>query len=131
MTRDSSLTIVGYFDGDDIGSALELMLLDNKLDDASSYSETVAHALKRIRDFLEKELGAEIIICGGDDLVAFWKEGSVASADIKYIRVQFFDICGRTISIGIGSTSREATLNLRRAKLLGKDRVVSTIEGLG
>jgi uncharacterized protein with ACT and thioredoxin-like domain len=131
MTMDSPLTIVGYFDGDDIGSALELMLLDDKLDRACKYSETVARALQQIRDFLEKELGAEIIICGGDDLVACWKEGSVTSADIKHIRAQFFDICSRTISIGIGSTSHEATLNLRRAKLLGKDRAVSTIEGLG
>jgi hypothetical protein len=130
MAWNSSLMIVGYFDGDDIGAALELMLLDNKLDHACRYSETVVRALQQIRDFLEKELGAEIIVCGGDDLVACWKDGSVTSADIKHIRAQFFDTCSRTISIGIGSTSREATQNLRRAKLLGKDRAVSTIEGL-
>lgn len=127
---DSSSMVVGYFDGDDIGSALELMLLDNQLDRASQYSETVVLALHQIADFLEKELGAEIVICGGDDLVASWEEGSVTSADLKYIRAQFFDACSRTISIGVASTPREAALNLRRAKLLGKDRAVSTIEGL-
>ncbi len=122
--------IVGHFDGDDIGSALELILLDNQLDRARQYSETVARALQKVRDFLEKDLDAEIMVCGGDDLIACWKEGSVTSADIKHIRAQFFDICSRTMSIGIGSTSREATQNLRRAKLLGKDRSVSTVEGL-
>lgn len=123
--------LVGHFDGDDIGPALELMLLDNQVDLAREYSETLSRALLQIRDFLEKELGAEVIICGGDDLIAYWNDGSVTSADIKDIRAQFFDSCGRTMSVGIGSTSREATQNLRRAKLLGKDRAVSTIEGLG
>jgi GTP cyclohydrolase III len=123
--------LVGHFDGDDIGPALELMLLDNQIDLAREYSETLSRALLQIRDFLEKELGAEVIICGGDDLIACWNDGSVTSADIKDIRAQFFDSCGRTMSVGIGSTSREATQNLRRAKLLGKDRAVSTIEGLG
>jgi uncharacterized protein with ACT and thioredoxin-like domain len=130
-TRESPSMIVGYFDGDDIGSALELMLLDNQLHRACEYSKNVARALQQISDFLENELGAEIIVCGGDDLVARWSEGSVTSADIKHIRAQFFDTCSRTMSIGIASTSREAVMNLRRAKLLGKDRTISTVEGLG
>lgn len=119
--------IVAHFDGDDIGPALELMLLDNELNRAREYSQSVTRALQHVRYFLEEELDAEIIICGGDDLVACWEAGSVTDADIKLIRTSFFDICGRTISIGIGASSHEATNNLRRAKLLGKDRVVASI----
>ena len=122
--------IVAHFDGDDIGPVLELILLDNKLDRAREYSRSVARALQHVRDLLEIELGAEIIICGGDDLVVCWETGSVTDVDIKLIRASFFDICGRTISVGIGANSHEATNNLRRAKLLGKDRAVSTIATL-
>jgi hypothetical protein len=118
--------IVAHFDGDDVGPVFELILLDNKLDRAREYSRSVAQALQYVRNFLE-ELGAEIIAYGGDDLVACWKAGSVTEVDIKLIRSSFFDICGRTISVGIGVNSHDATSNLRRAKLLGKDRVVSAI----
>ena len=119
--------IVAHFDGDDIGPALELMLLDNELNHAQEYSLSVTQALQHMRDFLEEKLDAEIIVCGGDDLVACWEMEYVAEVDIKLIRANFFDICGRTVSVGIGATSYEATNNLRRAKLLGKDRVVAAI----
>lgn len=118
--------IVAHFDGDDIGPVLELLLLDNKLDRAREYSQAITQALQHARHLLEEELGAEIIAYGGDDLVACWETGSVTEVDIKLIRSSFFDICGRTISVGIGVDSHDATSNLRRAKLLGKDHVVST-----
>jgi hypothetical protein len=119
--------IVAHFDGDDIGPVLELILLDNRLDHAREYSGSVARALQHVRDLLEEKLDAEIIICGGDDLIACWETGSVTDADINIIRANFFDICGRTLSVGIGANSHEATTNLRRAKLMGKNRAVSTI----
>ena len=118
--------IVAHFDGDDIGPVLELMLLDNKLDDAHDYSQSVAQALEHVRDSLE-ELGAEIVICGGDDLVARWEMGEVTDLDIKVIRGNFYEICRRTISVGVGANSHDAAISLRRAKLLGKDRVVFSI----
>jgi minimal CRISPR polymerase domain len=119
--------VVGHLDGDDIGSPLELMLLDNKLDDACKYSHSVTLALQYMRDFFESK-SAEIIVCGGDDLVACWDAGAVTNADIEVLRNRFLEICGQTLSIGIGSSSSEATNNLRRAKLLGKNRVVSATE---
>jgi uncharacterized protein with ACT and thioredoxin-like domain len=119
--------IVAHFDGDDIGPALELMLLDNELDCARDYSRSVAKALQHVHRTLEKELGAEIIIYGGDDLIARWKVGSVTDVDLKHLRSIFFDICGRTISVGVGTSSHDATSNLRRAKLMGKDRIVSSV----
>ena len=119
--------IVAHFDGDDIGPALELALLDNKLSRARDYSRSVTQALQLVQDLLEEKPGTEVIVCGGDDLVACWEDGSVTDVDIKLLRARFFDLCGQTISVGIGSNSHEATANLRRAKLLGKDRVVSTV----
>jgi minimal CRISPR polymerase-like protein len=118
--------IVAHFDGDDIGPVLELILLDNKLDNARAYSQSIAQALEHVRDALE-ELGAEVVICGGDDLVARWETGTVTDLDIKIIRGSFYEICRRTISVGVGANSHDAAINLRRAKLLGKDRVVSTV----
>lgn len=119
--------VVAHFDGDDIGPVLELILLDNRLDHAGEYSKSVARAMQHVQDLLEEKLDAEVIIFGGDDLVTCWEAGSVTGTDIDIIRASFFDICGRTLSVGIGANSHEATTNLRRAKLMGKNRVVSTI----
>src|SRR6266487_2548848 len=116
--------IVGHLDGDDIGSPLELMLLDNNLDDASKYSHSVAQALRYMREFFEKR-SLEVIVCGGDDLVACWDEGSITDEDIEFIRNRYYELCGRTLSVGLGRSPSDATCNLRRAKLRGKNQVVS------
>ena len=117
-----------YFDGDNIGNHLELLLMDNRIDDASEYSESVERALSHIRDSLEGNVNVVVIFAGGDDLVAKWPDGSVSRETIEKLRDAFQQICGRSISVGLGSSPSRAALNLRRAKLMGKSQVVGNAE---
>lgn len=116
-----------YFDGDDVGAKLELLLLDNKEEDARSYSESINSALVQLRAFLSL-MRAETILAGGDDLIAFWSSsGCISIREIENARRTFFDACSCTISVGIGGSLSEAASNLRRAKLQGKNQVVPAI----
>jgi GTP cyclohydrolase III len=120
------MSTYAYFDGDDIGAKLELLLLDDKEEDARSYSQSINSAVARLREFLSLR-HVETILVGGDDLIAFWPSGHISMREIENARKIFLGVCSCTISVGIGSSLSEAAFNLRRAKLQGKNQVVSAI----
>jgi CRISPR/Cas system-associated protein Cas10 (large subunit of type III CRISPR-Cas system) len=116
-----------YFDGDDIGPRLELLLLDNKIEEARQYSLSINQALTQARTLLEDMHPVEVIIFGGDDLFVSWPDDKVALSDIENVKRVFLEMTGNTMSVGLGRSPKEAMHNLRRAKLLGKDKIVQPL----
>jgi CRISPR/Cas system-associated protein Cas10 (large subunit of type III CRISPR-Cas system) len=114
-----------HLDGDDIGSVLELLLLDDGVERARAYSASVTRALELVRDALAKNGDADIFVSGGDDLAAALPDDAIDAQEVERLRRIFFEACGRTMSIGVGFSASEAIHNLRRAKLMGKNAVVS------
>jgi hypothetical protein len=119
-----------YFDGDNVGSRLELLLLDNDSDGAKTYSESVAAALVQACQLMRSLPTAQIIFAGGDDIFATWQMRSIQTDDIETIRAAYYATCGQTLSVGVGLTPMNASLSLRRAKLLGKSQLVFQAEML-
>ncbi|WP_190865169.1 mCpol domain-containing protein [Actinomadura sp. RB99] len=117
--------IYAHFDGDDVGSKLELMLLDDDEESARDYSNSINIAIARVQEILSRS-GAAIVLSGGDDLIASWTADSISFSDIERVRQTFRDVCGCTLSVGIGFCLSEAASSLRRAKLQGKDQVIQT-----
>lgn len=117
--------ILAHFDGDDVGAGLELLLLDNLVDQARKYSEGVNKGLAALLVVVRSRPGVDVIIAGGDDLVACWQQEHIDLKFIEAARQAFLEASGRTISVGVGSSLSEASSNLRRAKLMGKDKVVA------
>ncbi|GAA0970834.1 hypothetical protein GCM10009555_020450 [Acrocarpospora macrocephala] len=124
----SAQVIYAYFDGDDVGPQLELRLLDNEIEEARTYSLSVSKALNRVREMLEAAGVSDVIACGGDDLIVSWPRGSISLKTINEIAADFHRLSGRTMSVGIGRSPREAAENLHRAKLMGKNQVVLPVE---
>jgi hypothetical protein len=122
--------IFAHFDGDDIGPGLEILLLDGLLDEASEYSRKVAQGMQELSRRVTTVPGVRIIVFGGDDLVVAWPREEIQLLLIRELQQNFACHTSRTISVGIGHTSKSAIENLHRAKLLGRNRIVSTIEGL-
>lgn len=117
-----------YFDGDDVGSALELLLLDGRIDAAAAHSKRVASAIAHLASELERS-GAEILFAAGDEVLAEFKSPDPTPELLDGLRSMFHDKTGCTLSAGIGATAFEATLSLRRAKLVGKDRIIGIADG--
>lgn len=116
-----------YLDGDDIGSHLELLLLDEKLDEATEFSESITEAMVELRKSFEQIVDLKIRLFGGDDLIAEFSDSSLSAIEINHFRKNFEFRCGVTISAGIGISVKDALSNLRRAKLSGKNRLVGKI----
>jgi len=116
-----------HFDADDVGSHLELLLLDGKLDEAVSFSNQVTNAMLKLRESIEQVSGAQVHLFGGDDLIATFQMGAISENQLNELRQNFESICGLTLSAGIGLIVQEALANLRRAKLSGKNRIVGNV----
>ncbi|MBM2615026.1 hypothetical protein JIG36_05565 [Actinoplanes sp. LDG1-06] len=116
--------VYAYFDGDNIGSRLELLLLDDNVGGAAQYSASVDAALTQTRRNLQNIPSLIVILAGGDDIFVKWRHGMIALSDIERTRSTYEEICGQSLSVGVGLTASRAILNLRRAKLQGKAQLV-------
>lgn len=117
-----------YFDGDDIGNHLELLLLDGKLEMANKFSQKVITAMSELQKSLKQISDVKIHLCGGDDLIGEFSKSVISVEDIELLRKKFESQSGVTISAGIGQTIEIALMNLRRAKLSGKNLLVGTLD---
>ena len=108
-------------DGDDVGRRLEFLVVSNKIEEVRLFSEDVNNALTRIKRFLIDH-DCEIIFAAGDSILATSAK-QVTLKNVPLIQGQI------SFSMGVGKSSDQALLALKKAKALGKSRyeVVSEI----
>ena len=119
--------VVIHLDGDDIGNRIELLLLDGNLEEASRLSLQITAAMNQLRRSLERVADLRIHLFGGDDLIATFRPKSISKEELNGLRDEFKANCTLTISGGIGLSVQEALMNLRRAKLSGKNCLVGDV----
>jgi GTP cyclohydrolase III len=119
--------VVIHLDGDDIGNRIELLLLDGNIDEASRLSLQITEAMNQLRGSLELVASLRIRLFGGDDLIATFRPKSISKEELNRLRNEFKANCSLTISGGIGLSIQEALMNLRRAKLSGKNCLVGDV----
>lgn len=112
-----------HIDGDNIGNHIELLLMDGKLADAQVLSRKIQKAFDSIKENLQLELDAVIHIFAGDDLILTTKKSNVREI-INNICGMFYINTGLTLSVGVGNSIESALLNLRRAKISGRNKIV-------
>ncbi|WP_157538058.1 mCpol domain-containing protein [Microbacterium sp. Root280D1] len=110
-----------YFDGDDVGAAIELRLLEFDLEGAANISAKVSLGIESLSRKLESLLGGTIVFAAGDEVLAHLPN-ECDLTQIDALRTQFHTESGLTVSCGVGDNPRQATLNLHLAKLRGKNR---------
>jgi len=112
-------------DGDDVGNRIELLLLERRLDSAREFSECVNRAVASAsKHLLASVRGSELIFVGGDAFLAALPPAGTYEDVCREIQSTFLKDSGCSLSIGLGPDPRSAANALRRAKLLGKNRVV-------
>ena len=112
-----------FFDGDDIGPTVEILLLEGRIIEAQAFSNSIKEALQEIEVYLRSFDWLNIIIIGGDDILLEVNTQSISQEFLEKIRQIFKDKTGNSISCGVGDNLTEAIFNLRLAKLYGKDAV--------
>ncbi|WP_026995408.1 mCpol domain-containing protein [Flectobacillus major] len=110
-----------FFDGDNVGSTIEILLLENKVLDAKNLSENINKAINEIKQFLEDK--GEVLIAGGDDILVKLHDDDKFIEVLNSIGEIFFGKTGLTISGGVGDDIKTAIYELSIAKLYGKNQI--------
>jgi GTP cyclohydrolase III len=109
-------------DGDNIGSALEKLVILQKTDELRNFSRDVFSFFEAIKkELLNCE--AEVIFHGGDSIlakIAIEHIDSVALLEKIFTGVLYRERCKISISVGLGSSILEAYIALKAAKSSGK-----------
>lgn len=111
-------------DADNVGDKIEYLLLEGNIIEANRVHLSIQNSIKELVKTITKTPGYEILMVGCDDILMKVNSKLI---DIKFldgINDHFFQETGFTLSIGIGLNINEAMLNLRKAKLLGKNRII-------
>jgi hypothetical protein len=120
---NSSLICIG--DGDNIGDVIDLYLLSENPEEASKFSFQVKSAIEDIATLAKSEIKALLIYAAGDD-ICFIVSDDLNIKDILTSYSEYFlHKTGKTMSFGVGTTSVEALICLRKAKVSGKGRVIT------
>ncbi len=114
-----------FFDGDEIGNTMKNLLLNAKVDEASSLSSNINIAMQLIKERLDANNKCEILIWGGDDLLIKLNSSEGNTHIIDEVRKVFYEKTNCTMSGGIGKNIVEAMKNLNIAKNSGKNRVIA------
>lgn len=120
---NNSLICVG--DGDNIGDVIDLHLLSGNLEEASKFSFQVKSALEDIATLAKSEANALLVYVAGDDICFTVSDDLNIEHILTSYSEHFLSKTGKTMSFGIGRTSVEALICLRKAKVSGKGRVIT------
>lgn len=110
-------------DGDDVGRQLETYIVTNQVEHLTSFFQQFQASMKWLEIMLIDTYDANILFNGGDNLLATIAQNKFSLSSINMIRSQFSENAHRTLSIGIGTSPRNAFIALKLAKAGGKDRV--------
>jgi hypothetical protein len=115
--------IYAFFDGDNIGDKLEILLLEGKIAEAQDFSHNIETAIDEIKIKLKSNPDVEIIIAGGDDLLIGYDPAMHNDLFLEELRSIFKARTNHSMSCGIGESIPQAVRNLYLAKLYGKNRI--------
>lgn len=116
-------TLFLAIDGDDVGRALEYLVLQNRVEELAEVSRKFAAATDELSETLVNRFGARIYLAGGDSILASMPSSMDHDDMIEQLRQEATAKAGFSFSFGIGETPRQAYLALKLAKLSGKNRL--------
>lgn len=115
--------LYAFFDGDNIGPTVEILLTENRIAEAVEFSENIKSAMLEIENLLVSTDGINTLIIGGDDIVIQFDPSKQNIDFLENIRNIFKHRTGNSMSCGVGSSMQESIWNLHIAKLYGKNTI--------
>ncbi|WP_143740323.1 mCpol domain-containing protein [Micromonospora echinospora] len=109
-------------DGDDIGSRLEVCMINEDVSGLEDFAFAFNHALERFSEEIAKISSVDVLLLGGDSILLTLPEGEIPRVN-QLLHDQMAKV-GVTFSGGYGKGLRQAYLGLKLAKATGKNRLV-------
>ena len=112
-------------DGDNVGARLEYLSFTNDIAQLKEFSKLFSQKMEWLKQELVENFNAEIIIYGGDNVMASISNPINMQQFILSLGDLFteFQTVGNSLSAGIGNNPREAFIALNFAKASGKNRI--------
>lgn len=121
-----SKTIYIRLDVDNAGDSIELALLNADINKAQNIHNLIQENINLIVEKIKSRNTLKILMRGCDDVLVSTTEGEYMSRFWNELKNEFRLKSGYTLSIGIGHCMTECMLNLRIAKVSGKNKIVET-----
>lgn len=112
-----------YFDGDNIGSAIEHLLNSGKESEATHLSESIKRALFQIESYMEGHKDVELLMLGGDDILIKYDDTKHSLKLLEEVMEIFFKQTGLSMSCGVGANVSQAIGNLSSVKSSSKGTI--------
>lgn len=117
-----------FFDGDNIGNAIENLLNNGRVKEATYLSESIKIAIFQIELFINSTDDVNVIIAGGDDVLIEYNADKYNHNFLENILNIFNNHTGLSMSCGVGENISQAIRNLANAKQHSKGRIKYTNE---
>lgn len=114
-------------DADDVGCRIELALLSGDIPAAQGVHDAVQIAIQSLRATVVANDSMNLVFSGCDDLLIAFMKSEYDLQAVNRLRKLFAEQTTHTMSAGVGFSIEAASVNLRKAKLAGKNRVVSDL----
>lgn len=111
-------------DVDNAGDSIELALLKADYRKAQNTHHKIQEGIDLILDLISSLDSTTLLMRGCDDILFSIEKDNYDLNYLKKIKSKFKATTGFSLSIGVGSSIPECMLNLRVAKVSGKDIVI-------
>lgn len=122
MNQQKNMKKLVRIDFDNIGDKIDFYLFSENFLKAQEISDiiktTISESLLYIRSKFDD---VNILLIGADDIL--FSSASVNSERLELLKLFFTEKSNLTVSIGVGSDIRETMLNLKEAKVSGKNTI--------
>lgn len=107
-------------DFDNIGDKIDFFLLNNKFEKAQEISNVIKLSIKEALLYINQNFNSpEILLIGADDIL--FSANDPEKKQIELFKDFFYEKTDLTVSIGVGNNIRETLLNLKEAKVSGRN----------
>ena len=112
-------------DADNIGDHIELALLNGDIEEANKTHTLVQDAFASLRQKITSDLDSQVLMIRCDDILfSCSNKEKIVRDKLEEFKCFFVSETSFTISIGYGDSLQEALINLRKAKMSGKNKIV-------
>lgn len=112
-------------DADDVRKKIQGLLLSGDLETLKAVSAAMSRYIAELGASIEDAFAADLIFCGGDELLARVSFDSFDEVKLRDLMTRFRERTGVTISFGVGRSAEEAFISLSRAKSAGPGSLFS------
>ncbi len=113
-------------DVDNAGDKIELSLLKSNYKKAQDFHDHIQNNINFILEKIKFNHSTTILMKGCDDILFSIEKKNYDLNFLRKLKDEFKSKSGFSLSMGVGFSVNEAMLNLRIAKISGKDKIVET-----